>query len=169
MKRFLIAAIALTAGAASAQPGNGVAVHRYTGPDGLKAEVETQPGRRGAFPHALRLGDEPASVLTFTDEIELADKVFLGNPRESLVPGAKQPVAVFQVMPREGYDYSATMTAMCGSVKGIPFLGIENAGGSILSKGFAAKSAVRLYVFEETFAPGRVNLRLCGTLSLTAS
>lgn len=165
MKRLLLVAAALSAGVAIAQP---PAAHRYAGPEGLKVEVETLAGRKGPFPHALRFGDEPASVLNFTDEIALDDKVFLGNPRTELVPGAKQPVAVFQLMPREGYDYSPTMTEACGGLTGIPFVGIENAGRSILSSGFDAKAAVRVYVFEETFAPGRVHLRLCRTMELAA-
>jgi len=167
MKRLLLAAAVLSAGVAVAQPPaprGQAATHAYAGPDGLKVEVETLAGRKGPFPHALRFGEEPASVLNFTDEIALDDKVFLGNPRADLVPGAKQPVAVFQLMPREGVDYSATMTAACGGLRGIPFVGIENAGRSILAKGFDAKAAVRVYVFEETFAPGRVHLRLCRTM-----
>lgn len=168
MRRFLLAAAVLSAGVAVAQPAprGQAATHAYAGADGLKVEVETLPGRNGPFPHALRFGEEPASVLNFTDEIALDDKVFLGNPRAALTPGAKQAVAVFQLMPREGYDYSPTMTAACGGLRGIPFVGIENAGRSILASGFDAKAAVRVYVFEETFAPGRVHLRLCGTMDL---
>lgn len=168
MRRFLLAAAVLGAGVAVAQPAprGQAATHAYAGSDGLKVEVETLPGRKGPFPHALRFGEEPASVLNFTDEIALDDKVFLGNPRAALVPGAKQAVAVFQLMPREGIDYSATMTAACGGLRGIPFVGIENAGRSLLASGFDAKAAVRVYVFEETFAPGRVHLRLCGTMDL---
>lgn len=163
MKNLLLLVAVLCTDVAIAQP---PAAHRYAGPDGLKVEVETLAGRKGPFPHALRFGKEPASVLNFTDEIALDDKVFLGNPRAELVPGAKQPVAVFQLMPREGYDYSPTMTEACGGLKGIPFVGIENAGRSILASGFDAKAAVRVYVFEETFAPGRVHLRLCKTMEL---
>jgi hypothetical protein len=172
MMRFLLAAAVLSAGVAVAQPPapQGPAVtHAYAGPNGLKVEVETLAGRKGPFPHALRFGDEPASVLNFTDEIALDDKVFLGNPRAALVPGAKQSVAVFQLMPREGIDYSAIMTAACGGLSGIPFVGIENAGRSILTSGFDGKAVVRVYVFEETFAPGRVHLRLCKTIDLTAN
>lgn len=164
MKRLLLAAVVLSAGVAVAQPP--ATTHAYAGPDGLKVEIETLPGRKGPFPHALRFGAEPASVLNFTDEIALDDKVFLGNSRAELVPGARQPVAVFQLMPRAGVDYSATMTAACGGLRGIPFVGIENADRSILAKGFEAKAAVRVYVFEETFAPGRVHLRLCRTMDL---
>jgi hypothetical protein len=171
MKRLLLAVAVLSAGVAVAQspaPRGPAVTHTYAGPDGLKVEVETLAGRKGPFPHALRFGEEPASVLNFTDEIALDDKVFLGNPRADLVPGAKQSVAVFQLMPREGYDYSASMTAACGGLAGIPFVGIENAGRSILAKGFDGKAAVRVYVFEETFAPGRVHLRLCRTVDLAA-
>lgn len=165
MKYLAIAAIALAAGAAVAQPG---VTHRYAGPDGLKVEVHTLTGRVGPFPSMLKLAEESPSQLTYTGEIALDDQTFLGNARAGLVPGAKQPVAIFQVMPREGFDYSATVTTLCGSVAGIPFLGLESAAGSIRSKGFDGKAPARLYVYEETFAPGRVILRLCGTLDLTA-
>jgi hypothetical protein len=166
VKYPVIAAIALIAGAAHAQPG---VTHAYTGPDGLKVEVHTLTGRVGPFPSMLKLAGESPSQLTYTDEIGLDDETFLGNARAALVPGAKQPVAVFQVMPREGFDYSATMTTLCGSVTGIPFIGIESAAGSIRAKGFDGKSPVRVYVYEETFASGRVLLRLCGTLALAPS
>lgn len=165
MKHLAIAAIALYAGAAAAQSG---VTHRYTGADGLKVEVHTLMGRVGPFPSMLKLAEESPSQLTYTGEIGLDDAMFLGNARAGLVPGAKQPVAVFQVMPLEGFDYSATMTTLCGSTQGIPFIGIENAGRSIAKRGFDAKAPARLYVYEETFAPGRVILRLCGTLDLTA-
>lgn len=165
MKRIVIAAIALASGVAVAQPG---VTHRFTGPDGLKVEVHTLTGRVGPFPAMLKLAEESPSQLTYTDEIALDDAVFLGNARVGLVPGAKGPVAIFQVMPREGFDYSATMTTLCGSVKGIPFIGIESAAGSIRSKGFDGAAPARLYVYEETFAPGRVILRLCGAMDLTA-
>jgi hypothetical protein len=165
VKYPVIAAIALIAGAAHAQPG---VTHAYTGPDGLKVEVHTLTGRVGPFPSMLKLAGESPSQLTYTDEIGLHDETFLGNARAALVPGAKQPVAVFQIMPREGFDYSATMTTLCGSVTGIPFIGLESASGSIRAKGFDGKAPARLYVYEETFAQGRVNLRLCGALDLTA-
>ncbi len=173
MKRLIVAIVALAAGAAYAQPPEArpkprPVAHAYAGPDGLTVEVETLPGRKGPFPHTLRLGEEPASVLTFTGEIGTADKEFLGNARAGLVPGARQPVAVFQVMPREGYDYSPAMTGACGGHAGIPFIGIESASGSIRANGFDTKAAARVYIFEETFAPGRVNLRLCGTIDLKA-
>jgi hypothetical protein len=164
VKYLAIAAIALSAGAAYAQPG---VTHAYTGPDGLKVEVHTLTGRVGPFPSMLKLAEESPSQLTYTDEIGLDDETFLGNARATLVPGAKQPVAVFQVMPREGYDYSTTMTTMCGSVTGIPFIGLESTASSIRTKGFDGKAPARLYIYEETFAPGRVILRLCGTLALT--
>jgi hypothetical protein len=166
LKYLAITAIALVAGAAHAQPG---VTHAYANPDGLKVEVHTLTGRVGPFPSMLTLADETPSQLTYTDEIGLDDETFLGNPRSALVPGAKQPVAVFQVMPREGYDYSATMTTLCGSVTGIPFIGLESAAGSIRAKGFDGKAPVRLYIYEETFEPGRVVLRLCGTLALSPS
>lgn len=164
MKHLAIAAIALCAGAAHAQPG---VTHTYTGPDGLKVEVHTLTGRVGPFPSMLKLAAESPSQLTYTDEIGLDDETFLGNARAALVPGAKQPVAVFQVMPREGYDYSATMTTLCGSVTGIPFIGLESAAGSIRATGFDGKTPARLYIYEETFEPGRIVLRLCGTLALS--
>lgn len=164
MKYVAIAAIALASGAASAQPG---VTHHYTGPDGLKVEVHTLTGRIGPFPSMLRLAEESPSQLTYTGEIAIDDDLFLGNARAGLVPGAKQPVAVFQVMPREGFDYSATMTTLCGSTRGIPFIGIENVGRSIAKQGFDAEAPARLYVYEETFAPGRLILRLCGTMDLT--
>ena len=116
----------------------------------------------------LKLAEESPSQLTYTGEIALDDTQFLGNARAGLTPGAKGPVAIFQVMPREGFDYSATMTTRCDSVKGIPFIGLESAAGSIRSKGFDGKSPARLYVYEETFAPGRVVLRLCGVMDLKA-
>lgn len=166
MKYLAIAAIALTAGAASAQPG---VTHTYAGADGLRVEVHTLTGRVGPFPSMLKLADESPSQLTYTDEIALDDETFLGNARAALVPGAKQPVAVFQVMPREGVDYSATMTTLCGSVTGIPFIGIESAAGSIRAKGFDGKAPAWLYIYEETFASGRVILRLCATLALAPS
>lgn len=164
MKHLAIAAVVLSAGAAAAQPG---VTYRYTGPGGLKVEVHTLTGRVGPFPSMLKLAEESPSQLTYTGEIALNDTQFLGNARAGLVPGAKGPVAVFQIMPREGFDYSATMTTLCGSVTGIPFIGLESATGSIRSKGFDGKAPARLYVYEETFAPGRLVLRLCGTMDLT--
>jgi len=144
------------------------ATHRYGDAGGLKVEVQTLTGRVGPFPHAVRFGEEVASILNYTDEIALGDADFLGNARAEIVPGAKHPVAVFQLMPATGTDYSATMTSLCGGLKGIPFIGLENAG-SVRKRGFDAKAATRLYVFEETFAPGRVILRLCKAINLSAN
>ncbi len=166
MRRLILAAAAvLSAGPALAQD---AAAHSFSGPDGITVEVQTLAGRAGPFPHMLQFGEETPSVLTFTAEIAMDDSVFLGNPRASIVPGAKQPVAVFQVSPYRGFDYSATMTTLCGGDRGIPFIGIESAAGSIRKKGFAGGAAARLYVYEETFELGRVVLRLCKALDLSA-
>lgn len=165
IRSCLIAALLLIPAGAIAQPG---VTHLFTGPEGLEAEIHTLTGRTGPFPSMLRLAGEVPSQLTFTDEIDLKDTEFLGNAREAVIPGAKGPVAIFQVMPREGVDYSRTMTDLCGGHRGIPFIGLESEAGSIRYKGFDGKSPVRLYILEETFAPGRLILRLCGVIALKA-
>ncbi|OYX49648.1 MAG: hypothetical protein B7Y90_07200 [Alphaproteobacteria bacterium 32-64-14] len=167
MRHWLVAGAALLAGALAAQSvAQSAATHRYSAAGDVKVEVQTLTGRIGPFPHSVRFGEEVASVLNYTDEIALDDADFLGNARSAIVPGSRHPVAVFQLMPASGADYSATMTSLCGGLAGIPFIGLENGAGSMRKRGFDAKAPTRLYVFEETFAPGRVVLRLCKAIDL---
>ncbi len=169
MRNWYVVGAAVIASAFAAQSiAQTPATHRYGEAGGLKIEVQTLTGRIGPFPHTVRFGDEVASILNYTDEIALDDAAFLGNARAAIIPGAKHAVAVFQLMPASGTDYSATMTSLCGGLKGIPFIGVENGAGSMRKRGFDAAAATRLYVFEETFAPGRVNLRLCKAIDLSA-
>ena len=172
MRHWLVAGAALLAGALAAQSvaqsvSQSGATHRYSAAGGVKVEVQTLTGRIGPFPHSVRFGEEVASVLNYTDEIALDDANFLGNARTAIVPGSQHPVAIFQLMPASGTEYSATMTSLCGGLAGIPFIGLENGAGSMRKRGFDAKSPTRLYVFEETFAPGRIILRLCKAIDLT--
>jgi hypothetical protein len=167
MRHWLVAGAALLAGTLAAQSvAQSAVTHRYSAAGNVKVEVQTLTGRIGPFPHAVRFGEEVASILNYTDEIALEDTNFLGNARTTIVPGSKNSVAVFQLMPASGTEYSPTMTSLCGGLTGIPFIGLENGAGSMRKRGFDAKSPTRLYVFEETFAPGRVILRLCKAIDL---
>lgn len=163
----IVAATMLAAPAFPQQPSD-PQTHRFTSSEAgaLGAiEIHTAANEHGRMIFALRPGAEPPASLAYTDDIRTKDVAYAGNDRAKLVPGSKGAVSLFQVLPGETHQYSASLAGLCPG-DGIPFIGIEPAKGSIRLGTFDATAPVRLYVIEETFAPGRIVFTLCKAIDL---
>jgi hypothetical protein len=166
MKRAVLALVLLAA-PASAQLSAPQVVRYGAAETGALAtmEIHTVETGHGRLIHALRPGEEPAARLAYTDEIPLNDTVYMGNQRAAMFPNSAGPVSLFQVMPGDTHRYSPSLFGLCTG-KGVLFVGLEPAGGSIRLGVFDHTRPVRLYVIEETFEPDRISFTLCRAIDL---